>query len=326
MNHVSRAPASRNQTAFTLVELLVVIGIIALLISILLPSLNRAREAAKAVKCAANLHVAAQAMQLYLQDNKGMLPIGYWDGTCDPKSGATLAGNALTRKTNWALLLLNSLNRKIPTNAYEVGQQAGSGGVYTAIQSLQCPSVPNDGISKTNQVMVHLTAHPRIFANLGTGNTVDPATGKLWTTIRASRIKRSSEIATLFDGSLVIDPQGFYYAAYDVPVAQGLDNGKLKYGDSTGTTFLTDNMSLASYNPPKNTDPVSMTGFYGNVAAANTDDANSSAPLNANNIRFRHNGNVSTNVMMFDGHVQTFRYNKGDHSTDLLRGNINVSY
>lgn len=70
----------RRRGGFTLVELLVVIGIIALLISILLPSLNRAREQARRTKCLANLRSIGQMVHMYANQNHGQIPIGYSGG------------------------------------------------------------------------------------------------------------------------------------------------------------------------------------------------------------------------------------------------------
>jgi prepilin-type N-terminal cleavage/methylation domain-containing protein/prepilin-type processing-associated H-X9-DG protein len=68
----------RSRQGFTLVELLVVIGIIAVLISILLPSLNKARQSAQRVACAAQLKQLGNGILLYANNHKQTYPAAFW--------------------------------------------------------------------------------------------------------------------------------------------------------------------------------------------------------------------------------------------------------
>jgi len=71
----------KRRNAFTLIELLVVVAIIALLISILLPSLSRAREIAKRTVCASNLGGIGRGIKVYANDNEDWYPIARFKAT-----------------------------------------------------------------------------------------------------------------------------------------------------------------------------------------------------------------------------------------------------
>jgi prepilin-type N-terminal cleavage/methylation domain-containing protein/prepilin-type processing-associated H-X9-DG protein len=102
---------ARRPRGFTLVELLVVIGIIAVLIGILLPALNRAREQANTTQCLSNLRQIGAAITNYASDTGGWLVPGRYDASNYP------ANPGAAELENWATILVNGKYLPMPPQA-----------------------------------------------------------------------------------------------------------------------------------------------------------------------------------------------------------------
>jgi prepilin-type N-terminal cleavage/methylation domain-containing protein/prepilin-type processing-associated H-X9-DG protein len=148
-----------GKKAFTLVELLVVIGIIALLISILLPALSRAREAANTVKCESNLRSIGQGIAGYVADNNETLPAAYVYVSQKIVNGAESPTSALYGYIHWSSYLFSnngaSESKFHSGSAPNYGIVIGSPGPYATTSGwnmFQCPSLDKGGLPPTNTI------------------------------------------------------------------------------------------------------------------------------------------------------------------------------
>ncbi|HEY1921456.1 MAG TPA: type II secretion system protein, partial [Tepidisphaeraceae bacterium] len=146
--HRRKPEAFTLREAFTLVELLVVIGIIGLLVAILLPALSRARQQANLVTCQTHLRQIGQAIFIYVGDNQGTLPYGYWNGTL------TAGGYDNTKAADWGILLSNLLSSRLGNS---FGDQTTSGGLQSFNRGIFL-----DVDTTIGSAQLQYSAHPRL--------------------------------------------------------------------------------------------------------------------------------------------------------------------
>jgi prepilin-type N-terminal cleavage/methylation domain-containing protein/prepilin-type processing-associated H-X9-DG protein len=291
---------SSQVSGFTLVELLVVIGIIAVLIGILLPVLGRAKQGANQVKCMANLRQLGVGLQLYASQNKGIYPIGFMNKG-DTVPGATTAWTM--ESTDWTTQLMAVFKKKA-SGGYDNADVAGTG-TPGLRQIFQCPEVSI--VVTTDSVVTHYTVHPRLIPDL---RSIDYNSGnfnKGLQPYKVAKIKRASDIIVVFDSSVTNTSWAAYSVGYQI------DKGRLGR-----KPFLTDNYAMVT--GLDGGQQVDLTPTIGTVADINKDNDKYSG-----NFRFRHIQDTKMNALMVDGHVQSFAYKKLNQSCDILRRNIFVN-
>jgi prepilin-type N-terminal cleavage/methylation domain-containing protein len=234
---------------FTLVELLVVIGIIAVLISILLPSLNRARENAKRVACASLLRQVGIATRAYAAENKDALPplngdngSPFYDcnGAFPPTPTPFTSINvAFARSVQWAGWGNTSVGTNVSTPAIGsgIGRLVASKFLKGKYESMiQCPSGEVQWDNFNN--LYFYNGHLAVRTNAAAGPTVF-YTQAWWKKLsKYGKLPSGPVNAYLFSGNSNAGPQANPVA---IPPRQMALAGDPILTPSTGAVF--------GYNP-----------------------------------------------------------------------------
>lgn len=175
---------SKRQKGFTLVELLVVIAIIGILIALLLPAVQAAREAARRVNCTNNLKQIGLALHIY-HDSAGRMPAGWMgvNGNAHAVNGPTGWG--------WAAAILPNMEQAAfsqDTLHQELTISDGNNEVArkTVITGFRCPSDKGKDTSDINGMTIATSNYVGVFGGYDpTGTTSGATMGTLLTLLGA---------------------------------------------------------------------------------------------------------------------------------------------
>lgn len=244
----------RNLAAFTLVELLVVIGIIALLIAILLPALNQAREQARSVACESNMKQLLLAFNMYVSEFKGSTPIfppvpGTYPGTTGPtKSLAYYTdGNGSLRYDEGALWPFVTTNFRPNPNPSQPTTPLPA--LYNV---MNCPTdvSPRLGYSQTRNFSYSWNAQFWCITGYNYGPVIDPGDSRAVSRFNqikepAHKIILEEEVAPN-DGWSVIGLGGGNTA--DTPAFRHLHRGNWGFADGHVETLFPADLGYSVVN------------------------------------------------------------------------------
>jgi prepilin-type processing-associated H-X9-DG protein len=321
--------------------LLVVIGIIALLISILLPTLGRARAEAKSVQCLSNLRQIGLGILLYANNSKtGQLPLGFWNGAypnSNPFTNPAPSGwNQGQHQTNWVLLTMAAMTHYSANTADAYYDNSNTAKVRSLFR---CPEAPDwSADNQSNSASTDYVSNPRLICDVwntgwpASAGSTTPGKGKLTQSYRLTSIKNPTQIALIFDGVVNWSASFNSWATggdYQVPVADDIDAGALFSAPTNETNQLHLLTSYAGNPLQTGNQSVNMRPYpSGSPLYVNQDTM--SNQQNTGNIRFRHLNNTQANALMVDGHCESFRFNSGKavddpNVTSFLRKNLYVN-